>query len=53
MLLTIDVQENKRKKRAQQRIADGVNRPKIQHFIKPKKPCHFYDHGKCQQVSFI
>ncbi|RCV25964.1 hypothetical protein SETIT_5G207100v2 [Setaria italica] len=41
--------ENKRKKRAQQRIADGVNRPKIQHVMKPKKPCHFYDHGKCQQ----
>ncbi|CAO2203788.1 unnamed protein product [Urochloa humidicola] len=41
--------ENKRKNRAQQRIADGVKRPKIQHVIKPKKPCHFYDNGKCQQ----
>ncbi|CAO2176973.1 unnamed protein product [Urochloa humidicola] len=41
--------ENKRKNRARQRIADGVNRPKIQHVIKPKKPCHFYDNGKCQQ----
>ncbi|CAL4949172.1 unnamed protein product [Urochloa decumbens] len=41
--------ENKRKNRAQQRIADGVKRPKIQHVIKPKKPCRFYDNGKCQQ----
>ena len=53
MLLSTDVQENKRKKRAKQRIADGVKRPKLQHVTKPKKPCHFYDHGKCQQVSFI
>ncbi|KAG2598540.1 zinc finger CCCH domain-containing protein 7-like [Panicum virgatum] len=43
--------ENKRKKRAKQRIADGVKRPKLQHVTKPKKPCHFYDHGKCQQGS--
>ncbi|CAO2179506.1 unnamed protein product [Urochloa humidicola] len=41
--------ENKRKNRAQQRIADGVKRPKIQLAIKPKKPCRFYDNGKCQQ----
>nr|CAB3504334.1 unnamed protein product [Digitaria exilis] len=41
--------KNKRKKRAQERIAAGVKRPKLQQVIKPKKPCHFYDHGKCQQ----
>ncbi|KAF8671005.1 hypothetical protein HU200_050283 [Digitaria exilis] len=41
--------KNKRKKRAQEQIAAGVKRPKLQQVIKPKKPCHFYDHGKCQQ----
>ncbi|KAL6881963.1 hypothetical protein ACP4OV_011435 [Aristida adscensionis] len=43
----------KRQKRAQQRIAEGVNRLKLPSVIKPKKvlPCHFYDAGKCQQGS--
>ncbi|OEL16795.1 Zinc finger CCCH domain-containing protein 7 [Dichanthelium oligosanthes] len=41
--------KNSRMKRAQKRIADGVKRPKLEPVIKPKKPCRFYDHGKCQQ----
>lgn len=41
--------KNKRKNRALQRIADGVKRPKLTPVTKPKKPCHFYDHGKCRQ----
>lgn len=43
--------KNKRVKRAQQRIADGVKRLKLAPVIKPKvvKLCHFYMHGKCQQ----
>ncbi|KAG0538153.1 hypothetical protein BDA96_03G210900 [Sorghum bicolor] len=41
--------KNKRINRALQQIADGVRRPKLTRVIKPKKPCYFYDHGKCQQ----
>ncbi|TVU34183.1 hypothetical protein EJB05_16014 [Eragrostis curvula] len=43
--------KNKRMKRAQQRIAEGVHKPKLQPVIRPKevKHCHFYNHGKCQQ----
>ncbi|KAI4966436.1 hypothetical protein ZWY2020_040969 [Hordeum vulgare] len=42
--------KNKRVKRAQQRIADGVKKLKLAPVIKPKpvKFCHFYMHGKCQ-----
>lgn len=43
--------KNKRVKRAQQRVADGVKRLKLAPVIKPKvvQYCHFYLHGKCQQ----
>uniref|UniRef100_A0ACD5VRV0 Uncharacterized protein n=1 Tax=Avena sativa TaxID=4498 RepID=A0ACD5VRV0_AVESA len=45
--------KNKRVKRAQQRVADGVKRLKLVPVIKPKvvQYCHFYLHGKCQQGS--
>jgi hypothetical protein len=54
MLLTTVVQKNKRMNRAQKRRAEGVHKLKLQPIIKPKtvKPCYFYNHGKCQQVSF-
>ncbi|XP_062202718.1 zinc finger CCCH domain-containing protein 7-like [Phragmites australis] len=46
-------QKTKRKRinRAQQRIAEGVNKLILRPVIKLKavKKCHFYDHGKCQQ----
>uniref|UniRef100_A0ACD5VYY2 Uncharacterized protein n=1 Tax=Avena sativa TaxID=4498 RepID=A0ACD5VYY2_AVESA len=44
--------KNKRVKRAQQRVADGVKRLKLAPVMKPKvvQYCHFYLHGKCQQV---
>ncbi|KAM0864389.1 hypothetical protein ACQ4PT_043981 [Festuca glaucescens] len=43
--------KNKRVKRAQQRVADGVKRLKLAPIIKPKvvQYCHFYLNGKCQQ----
>lgn len=43
--------KNKRVKRAQQRVADGVKRLKLAPIMKPKvvKYCHFYLNGKCQQ----
>ncbi|CAM0881422.1 unnamed protein product [Alopecurus aequalis] len=43
--------KNKRVKRAQQLVADGVKRLKLAPIIKPKvvQYCHFYLHGKCQQ----
>ncbi|KAJ1283997.1 hypothetical protein BS78_03G170900 [Paspalum vaginatum] len=41
--------KNKRLKRAQERIANGVIRPKLTPLIKQKPPCRYYNHGNCQQ----
>ncbi|WVZ69992.1 hypothetical protein U9M48_018701 [Paspalum notatum var. saurae] len=40
--------KNKRMKRAQERIANGVIRPKLKPLIKQKPPCRYYKYGNCQ-----
>ncbi|WVZ59049.1 hypothetical protein U9M48_009254 [Paspalum notatum var. saurae] len=40
--------KNKRLKRAQERIANGVIRPKLKPLIKQKPPCRYYKYGNCQ-----